>query len=95
VCQAWWGRDDWTTIIRQPRRERQEELRKRFQTELGYRFSNSLPIYGVEDRKTRIMYYMIHATDHPEAPKLMKRAYLKSVWRDSFEQLPMYPLQEA
>jgi hypothetical protein len=21
------------------------------------------------------MYYMIHATDHPEAPKLMNRAY--------------------
>jgi three-Cys-motif partner protein len=95
VCRGWWGRDDWAAAISQPRRERQEELRKRFKTELGYRFSNSFPIYGVEDRKTRIMYYMIHATDHPEAPKLMKRAYLKSVWRDSFEQLPMYPLQEA
>jgi three-Cys-motif partner protein len=44
VCRAWWGRDDWTAVISQPRRERQEELRKRFQAELGYRFSNSLPI---------------------------------------------------
>jgi len=25
------------------------------------------------------MYYMIHATDHPEAPKLMNRAYYKAV----------------
>ena len=25
------------------------------------------------------MYYMIHATDHPEAPKLMERAYNKAV----------------
>ena len=25
------------------------------------------------------MYYMIHATDHPAAPKLMSRAYEKAV----------------
>lgn len=25
------------------------------------------------------MYYMIHATDHPEAPKLMSRAYNSTV----------------
>jgi hypothetical protein len=25
------------------------------------------------------MYYMIHATDHPEAPKLMSRAYRNTV----------------
>ena len=25
------------------------------------------------------MYYMIHATDHPEAPKLMRRAYHRAV----------------
>ena len=24
-------------------------------------------------------YYMIHATDHPEAPKLMRRAYVRAV----------------
>ncbi len=27
----------------------------------------------------RVMYYMIHATDHPEAPNLMNRAYHKAV----------------
>jgi hypothetical protein len=25
------------------------------------------------------MYYMVHATDHPEAPKLMSRAYHATV----------------
>jgi hypothetical protein len=25
------------------------------------------------------MYYMIHATDHPEAPKLMERVYNKAL----------------
>jgi hypothetical protein len=25
------------------------------------------------------MYFMIHATDHPEAPKLMRRAYVRAV----------------
>jgi hypothetical protein len=25
------------------------------------------------------MYYMIHATDHPEAPHLMSRAYEKAI----------------
>jgi len=94
-CQAWWGRDDWEAATAMSRSKRQEELRKRFLTELGYRFSNSWPIYGRENRQTRIMYYMVHATDHPEAPKLMRRAYLKSVWQDSSEQLRMYPLHEA
>ena len=27
-----------------------------------------------------VMYYMIHATDHDEAPKLMRRAYEQAIW---------------
>jgi hypothetical protein len=48
------------------------------QTELGYASVTPWPIY---ERKggNRIMYYMIHATDHPEAPKLMRRAYVRAV----------------
>jgi uncharacterized LabA/DUF88 family protein len=34
-----------------------------------------------------IMYYMIHATDHPEAPMLMSRAYRKTV-------MPLEPLEQ-
>jgi hypothetical protein len=34
-----------------------------------------------------IMYYMIHATDHPEAPKFMSRAYRRAV-------LPLEPIEQ-
>ena len=33
------------------------------------------------------MYHMIHATDHPEAPKLMARAYKKATGSVVYEQL--------
>jgi hypothetical protein len=38
---------------------------------------------------------MIHATDHKEAPKLMRRAYLRSVFRETHEVISLYPLEEA
>jgi three-Cys-motif partner protein len=94
VSRAWWGRDDWPAMLSMSRWKRQDELRKRFQTELGYKYADSWPIYGRKAQKTRIMYFMIHATDHNEAPKLMRRAYLSSVYRDASEQLSMYPLAE-
>jgi three-Cys-motif partner protein len=77
-CKAWWGRDDWQRVAQMTRGPRAEAMRKRFQTELGYRFVMTWAIY--EARETnRIMYYMIHASDHPEAPKLMERAYTDTV----------------
>ena len=36
------------------------------------------------------MYYMIHATDHPEAPKLMRRAYSRAV--DPLEPIEQFKL---
>jgi len=95
VCLAWWGREDWPTMLSMSRWRRQEELKKRFQEELGYRYADSWPIYAVKARKTRIMYFMIHATDHDEAPKLMKRSYLKSVYREPYKKLSLYPLDEG
>jgi len=36
------------------------------------------------------MYHMIHATDHPEAPKLMNRAYFNATKsRESIDKLQM------
>lgn len=36
------------------------------------------------------MYYMIHATDHPEAPRLMSRAYQRAVQpKEPAEQLSL------
>jgi three-Cys-motif partner protein len=77
-CQAWWGRDDWQHVVQMTRGPRAEAMRKRFQTELGYRFVMMWAIYEAKETN-RIMYYMIHASDHPEAPKLMERAYTDTV----------------
>ncbi|HXM96041.1 MAG TPA: hypothetical protein VOA64_17605 [Candidatus Dormibacteraeota bacterium] len=48
-------------------------VRLRFEKELGYRFAAAYPIFD-RDEGNRIMYYMIHASDHEEAPALMVRA---------------------
>jgi three-Cys-motif partner protein len=76
--QAWWGREDWQTVAQMTRDQRAVELRRRFETELGYRFVMAWAIYEAKETN-RIMYYMIHASDHPEAPKLMERAYTDTV----------------
>lgn len=75
--QEWWGRDD----ISLPRSiSNSVELARlfshRFIQELGYASAAAWPIYERADSGLgKIMYFMIHATDHEEAPKLMNRAY--------------------
>jgi hypothetical protein len=51
---------------------------RRFVKELGYRFFAAYPIYD-RDEGNRIMYYMVHASDHEEAPALMVRTHVKAV----------------
>jgi three-Cys-motif partner protein len=51
----------------------------KFRDELGYRSVKPWPIFAKEEGRGAIMYYMIHATDHDEASKLMERAYRKAV----------------
>ena len=68
------------------RGQRAEELRKRFETELGYRFVMAWAIYAAKETN-QVMYYMIHASDHPEAPKLMERAYTDTVRGQGGKQL--------
>ncbi len=46
--------------------------------ELGYKSVKPWPIFMKRSGRT-IMYYMIHATDHPQAPLLMRRAYENAV----------------
>ena len=60
------------------RDERRDVLVGRFKRELGYQSVKAWPIYERESGGA-VMYYMIHATDHPEAPKLMSRAYRNTV----------------
>jgi three-Cys-motif partner protein len=74
----WWGRGDWKELRSQKHFEIAEIVRKRFKQELHYHFSAAYPIF---DRKNgnKVMYYMIHASDHEEAPMLMVRAHQKAV----------------
>lgn len=74
----WWGKPDWIDLRLKTSWELAELVRERFQDEMGYRFSAAYPIY---DKKAggKIMYYMIHASDHDEAPALMVRAHHKAV----------------
>lgn len=78
VIERWWGRDDWRVLVDMSNQQRAEIFVKRIREELGYASVFPWPIYESRDSR-RLMYFMIHATDHPEAPKLMRRAYLRAV----------------
>jgi three-Cys-motif partner protein len=72
----WWGRTDWRELQGMDGTVRAMMVAKRFEDELGYGKASVYPIHS-ERRRGRVMYHMIHATDHPEAPPLMIRAYRK------------------
>jgi three-Cys-motif partner protein len=86
VLRNWWGNEDYKGIHSMKGNALREAFTERFR-KLGYRSVKPWPIYDKKDGR-RIMYWMIHATDHPEAPKLMRRAYQKAVTpMESKEQL--------
>lgn len=92
VLESWWGGPDWRQLHNLKGDARAEIFRKRFIDELGYKHVHYWPIYERESGEGRVMYYMIHATDHHEAPKLMHRAYKEAVTRmEPLNQLPLYP----
>lgn len=76
----WWGRDDWQSLRGMDKTERAMLVAKRFEDELGYRKAKPYAIHS-EELGGRVMYHMIHATDHPDAPLLMIRAYRKVAGR--------------
>ena len=82
--RAWWGRDDWAALRGVSGVRRAELFVDRFR-ELGYRYVLPWPIYKRSrgGAPGRVMYYMIHASDHPEAPKFMGRAYNSCVRSDT------------
>jgi three-Cys-motif partner protein len=75
IPSAWWGRPDWESLKGLSQNRLAVLFTQRFQKEFGYRFVNAWPIYKEEGGRGRIMFYMIHASDHPQAPILMHRAY--------------------
>jgi three-Cys-motif partner protein len=78
LLQQWWGREDWAALKTMKPEQINCEIIERFKKELGYKFAVAWPIYKQAGSKL-IVYYMIHATDHSEAPKLMGRAYNNAV----------------
>lgn len=93
VLAAWWGRADWDTLRSMDPYGRAEFFVQRFKDDLGYASVKPWPIF---DRQggTRIMYFMIHATDHAAvAPGLMRRAYERAVApKEPLEQLTLKDL---
>lgn len=83
-AERWWGRGDWRSLQGLHSLERAHLLARRFKDELGCRYVYP---YAIHDRKRggRTMYHMIHATDHPEAPPLMLRAYRKTSGRRDWD----------
>src|SRR6266540_5462042 len=74
AVRSWWGGDDWEQFRELPSRDRAASVAERFRSELGYQEATPWPIHE-RGGTGRVMYYMIHASDHSEAPALMRRAY--------------------
>jgi len=74
----WWGGKDWLRLRVMSHSDIAGFVRDRFENELGYHFAAAYPIYD-RNEGNRVMYYMIHASDHDEAPMLMVRAHHKAV----------------
>lgn len=74
----WWGRSDWKELRDLSGPQRAQLMAERFVDELGYEHAVPWPIYDRKDGG-RIAYYMIHATDHPAAVRLMTAAYEKRI----------------
>ncbi len=73
----WWGRDGLKTA-KMDKYKRADVVAERFTTEFGYEHVMPWPIFKKQSGGT-VMYFMIHATDHPQAPDLMSRAYRNTV----------------
>lgn len=74
--ERWWGDQGWVRLRGLSQDLVAKEVANRFATELGYKFVKACPI-TLEERGQKDAFYLIHASDHPEAPKLMDRAYLE------------------
>jgi three-Cys-motif partner protein len=78
VVERWWGRSDTSSLRGMANNELQSVICERFRDELRYASALAWPIWERENAGS-IMYYMIHASDHPDAPNLMARAYRQAV----------------
>jgi three-Cys-motif partner protein len=90
IPHRWWGRDDWKALRRRPDLERAQRVCDRMKSDLGYKYASPYEIRG-RKQGGRVMYYMIHASDHDEAPYLMTRAYNRAVYpKETGSQLTLF-----
>ncbi len=73
-AEKWWGSASWRELRRLSTNDIKDRFVNRFKSELNYKYVMAYPIYERKGSK-RVMYFMIHASDHDEAPALMVRAY--------------------
>lgn len=78
IIERWWGRSDYSQLKRKNREVISRMLVERFEEELGYKHVTAYPIYKRRGNNI-VMYHMLHATDHDDAPELMNRAYRQAV----------------
>ncbi len=70
----WLGHDDWKSFKAMDSRARGLNFSERFKSELGYKFAKPFPIFK-RGSEGKIMFWMIHASDHERAIPLMETAY--------------------
>ncbi|WP_224545425.1 three-Cys-motif partner protein TcmP [Mesorhizobium sp. CA16] len=74
VPERWWGRADWRSLVGMNGWSRALLFCDRFKEEFGYKHAHPWPIYE-RGSSGKVMFHMIHASDHDEAPLIMHRAY--------------------
>ena len=87
---AWWGNEDYKEFRDLSSVERARTLCRRFREELDYSYADPFSIHE-KGQGSRTMYYMIHASDHPEACKLMSRAYQQVQYKKAGIKAPRLP----
>jgi three-Cys-motif partner protein len=80
ILKRWWGDSDFVKLKGMSGHDRMLLFCDRMKSELGYKHAHGWQIFSREVGG-RVMYHMIHATDHDEGPKLMNRAYLNALKR--------------
>ncbi|MCB1105434.1 MAG: three-Cys-motif partner protein TcmP [Cephaloticoccus sp.] len=70
----WWGKEGIKDFIALTSNERGQKIAERFKTELGYKYATPFPIQK-RGKAGCVMFWMIHASDHPRATALMHDAY--------------------
>lgn len=80
ILEKWWGGADYQKLKGISGHARMQLFCERMKSELGYKHVHGWQIFNREVGG-RVMYHMIHATDHDEGPRLMNRAYLNALKR--------------